>query len=137
MSVAIIIITHGTIGESILQTATDIIGSVPMPVKTISVGMDCDIETEIKKIDQLAKEMSTGDGILILTDLFGSTPSNIASAIKIPDSVVVAGLNLPMLIRVMNYYILPLYELTDKATGGGKDGILACYLDSQNETNSD
>lgn len=133
MSVAIIIITHGTIGESILKTATDIIGTVPMPIKTISIDMDCDTESEIENINKVAEEVSTGDGLLILTDLFGSTPSNIASTIKIPVSAVVAGLNLPMLIRVMNYYALPLYELTDKATGGGKDGILASYLDSRYE----
>ncbi len=72
--------------------------------------------------------MNKSQGFLILTDLFGSTPSNIASRLQQfqeSDKIrIVAGLNLPMLIRVMNYPHLALDELTQKAVSGGKDGVI-------------
>jgi len=133
MSVGILIVTHGTIGQSVLDTATEIIGSSPVPVKTISVEMDCDYDSLIKEVNTVGASLNTGDGILLLTDLFGATPSNIAGDINIPNCIMISGLNLPMLIRVMNYHTLPLYELGDKAIGGGQDGILAYYPDKDNE----
>ena len=129
MSVGILIVTHGNIGQAILDTAIDIIGSSPMQAKAINIDMDCDYDTLLNKVDIAGEKLDSGDGVLVLTDLFGSTPSNIASAITIQNSIVIAGLNLPMLIRLMNYYNLPLYELSDKAIDGGKDGILASYND--------
>lgn len=129
MSVGILIITHGNIGQAILDSAIEIIGSSPIATQAISIDMDCDYDSLLKRVNEAGEKLNSGDGILLLTDLFGSTPSNIASAIKIRDSIVIAGLNLPMLIRVMNYYNLPLYELSDKAIDGGKDGILAYYID--------
>ena len=133
MSVGILIISHENIGHAILNTAKTIIGSIPCPVETISIDMDCDCDTQIKDIKTIANKLNCGDGLLILTDLFGATPSNIASAIDDKNSVLVSGLNLPMLIRVLNYYTLPLYELSDKAIGGGQDGIMAYYPNKINE----
>jgi len=135
MGVSILIVTHGSIGQAILDTASKIIGSTPMTVKALSIDMDSDCESSISQINEIANEINCGDGVLVLTDLFGATPSNIASTINIDDCIVVAGLNLPMLIRVMNYHSLPLFELSDKAVGGGKDGVLAYYLD-KNKTNA-
>lgn len=129
MSVGILIVTHGNIGEAILETATDIIGSSPIPTQVINIGMDGDYDILLNEVNSAGEKLNTGDGILLLTDLFGATPSNLASAINNRNCIVIAGLNLPMLIRVMNYYNLPLYELSDKAIDGGKDGILAYYLD--------
>lgn len=129
MSVSILIVTHGNIGQAILDTAIEIIGSSPMLAKSINIDMDCDYDSLLNKVNAAGEQLDTGDGVLLLTDLFGSTPSNIASAINIQNCIVIAGLNLPMLIRVMNYYNLPLYELSDKAIDGGKDGILAYYID--------
>ena len=67
------------------------------------------------------------DGVLILADMYGSTPSNIANAVKKHGEVAaVAGINLPMLVRVLNYFSLDLAQLTRKALSGGSEGILAC-----------
>lgn len=133
MTVSILIVTHGNIGQAVLDTAIDIIGSSPMPAQAVNIDMDCDYDTLVSEVNAVGKKLDTGDGILLLTDLFGSTPSNIASAINIKNCIVIAGLNLPMLIRVMNYYNLPLYELSDKAIDGGKDGILAYYIDKNHD----
>ena len=67
---------------------------------------------------------------MVLTDLFGATPSNIASKLQKKQEkdeiCIVTGLNLPMLIRVMNYATLTLGELREKAVSGGKDGVICC-----------
>ena len=69
--------------------------------------------------------LDKGDGVLILTDMYGSTPSNIAHRLSQPGKVmVVTGLNLPMMIKVMNYPNLNLTELVDVAVEGGKNGVL-------------
>jgi PTS system ascorbate-specific IIA component len=71
--------------------------------------------------------MDQGQGVLVLTDIFGSTPSNIAASLAEDGRIaVVAGLNLPMLVRVLNYPEDPLEGLTEKAIVGGNRGILAC-----------
>ncbi len=133
MSVSVLIITHDKIGQVILDAAVKIIGSCPMPIRAISIDMDCDYKKKLTKITAIISELDSHTGLLILTDLYGATPSNIATSIDIENSVVVAGLNLPMLIRVMNYNTLPLYELGDKAIGGGKDGVLTYYTDKYNK----
>ncbi|VAW96907.1 hypothetical protein MNBD_GAMMA23-1361 [hydrothermal vent metagenome] len=133
MSVSVLIITHDKIGQVILDAAVKIIGSCPMPIRAISIDMDCDYKKKLTKITAIISELDSHTGLLILTDLYGATPSNIATSIDIENSIVVAGLNLPMLIRVMNYHTLPLYELGDKAIGGGKDGVLTYYTDKYNK----
>ncbi len=127
MSVSVLIITHDHIGQVILDAAVKIIGSCPMPIRAIGIEMDCDYTTKLSDIAMIANELDNDDGLLLLTDLYGATPSNIVTSLKFENSIVIAGLNLPMLIRVMNYHTLPLYELSDKAIGGGKDGVLAYY----------
>jgi len=129
MSVSLLIVTHGNIGQAILDTATEIICSSPIATQVINIDMNGDYDNLLNEVNATGEKLNTGDGILLLTDLFGATPSNLASAMTNRNCVVVAGLNLPMLIRVMNYHNLPLYELSNKAVGGGKDGILAYYLD--------
>ncbi|RUM94396.1 MAG: PTS fructose transporter subunit IIA, partial [Thiothrix sp.] len=89
---------------------------------------------DVDEIDALAEIMCTrlneDKGVLVLTDMYGSTPSNIANRlIRRPEVSVVSGVNLPMLIRVMNYPKLSLPELINKALTGGHDGILLCGED--------
>ena len=75
----------------------------------------------------MVQELDRGDGVLVLTDMYGSTPSNIAAGLQKEGKVsVVAGINLPMLIRVLNYPFLDLAALAEKALSGGRDGILPC-----------
>ena len=77
---------------------------------------------------QTLHEIDQGDGTLILTDMYGSTPSNIAcGASERHDIRIISGLNLPMLIRVLNYPHLNLNELEQKAITGGQDGVISCH----------
>lgn len=135
MGVSILIVTHGNIGQAILDIATKIIGSVPMPIEAIDIDMNTNSDALLTEVNKAVNKINADDGVLILTDLFGATPSNIASLTNLQNAIVVSGINLPMLIRVMNYHSLPLYELSDKAVSGGKDGVLAYYLDKNHAAN--
>lgn len=129
--VNIILITHETVGTALLEAVKMALGVLPLPTTVIAVTHQDDpdkIVAKLKKhVDSLINKDPEQD-FLILTDLFGATPSNIASRLQKcerKDKIdVVAGLNLPMLIRVMNYSTLPLHQLTQKAVSGGKDGII-------------
>jgi PTS system ascorbate-specific IIA component len=125
MSVSLLIVAHAPLGQSFIDVAVDTLGQ--NPIKTEVLDIIRDSEPNIAKIQtqRLVEELDDGDGVLVLTDIFGSTPSNIACALLGMENVrVVTGLNLPMLIRVMNYANLNLNELTEKAVSGGHDGIL-------------
>jgi PTS system ascorbate-specific IIA component len=85
---------------------------------------DDDRDVLEKEVSETIIELDTGQGVLILTDIYGATPSNIACSSTSDTVEIVAGLNLPMLIRVMNYPGLSLAELKQKAVSGGKEGIM-------------
>ncbi|MCG8379771.1 MAG: PTS fructose transporter subunit IIA [Proteobacteria bacterium] len=124
MNVGILIITHSGIGASIFGTARFMIDDCPLNVKLLSANRESDPDELLESASILIKELDKGDGVLILTDLYGSTPSNIAHQLdQYADVKVVTGLNLSMLIRVFNYAELGLTELTEKAYSGGRDGI--------------
>lgn len=129
--VNIILITHETVGTALLDAVKMALGTLPLPTTVIAVTHQDDPDKIVAKLKKHVDSLINKDPdqrFLILTDLFGATPSNIASRLQKceqKDKInVVAGLNLPMLIRVMNYSSLPLEQLTQKAVSGGKDGII-------------
>ena len=110
-----------------LNTVKQTFGSeLPLPTATVELKADADPEDLIPKLKNVVKALDQGDGVLILTDLFGSTPSNVAQKIQAKNIRIVSGLNMPMLIRVMNYAQLNLTELVEKARTGGQCGIIEC-----------
>ena len=127
MSVSLLLITHGDIGHSLLATATRMLGGCPLRAAVLSVTEERQRDGLQAQARQLAQSLDSGDGVLVLTDLFGSTPANIARSLQdIPAVRVLAGVNLPMLVRVFNYPALSLMEMTAKAESGGRDGVLLC-----------
>lgn len=127
MKVGILLITHGAVGKVLLQTAVDVLGVCPLSARALSAPAGCDPEKIHTEALAALKDLDGGDGILVLTDLYGSTPSNIACRLQQLSNVrVVSGLNLPMLIRVLNYPHLDVEELAHKAVTGGRDGVLTC-----------
>lgn len=128
MSVSVLLVTHDRCGEILLNTVIKTFGNLPLPAKTLMVDTMQDPDECKYKLNQLLNFMDQGDGVLILSDLFGATPCNVASSILNQTDVnvrLVCGLNLPMLIRIMNYPQLSLDALAEKAYSGGRDGILA------------
>jgi PTS system ascorbate-specific IIA component len=127
MSVGLLIITHNGTGKDLLNTATRILDSKPLNAETIDVPYDSNPEQLKTQAYSLVEKLNSGDGVLVLTDMYGSTPGNIATALCQEDGInVVAGINLPMLIRVLNYAHLDLDGITDSAITGGKKSIMQC-----------
>ncbi len=125
MKTGLLLITHGQLGQDMLDTTTNILGHCPLRVKAIPVEGDCEPDALLETANQACTDLDQGDGVLVLTDLFGSTPSNIATHLMEKHPVyVISGVNIPMLLRVMNYPDLDLVKLAEKATSGAHDGVI-------------
>jgi PTS system mannose-specific IIA component len=129
MSVGLLLITHGDIAHALHKAAISVIGCSPLRTEIIPVHENDDPEAMISLAIQQTTQLDTGSGVLVLTDMYGSTPSNIACALKQHHVAILSGLNLPMLIRVMNYPTATLAELADKAINAGTDGIVQCSIE--------
>ncbi|HSS65854.1 MAG TPA: PTS fructose transporter subunit IIA [Gammaproteobacteria bacterium] len=128
MSVGVLIITHEGIATAILETAANIFGKCPLRVEVLPAARDCDTDVLRNRVKQKVEQLDDGNGVLVLLDIYGSTPSNVACSVVDEDRVrVISGLNLPMLVRIFNYPTLALPELAKKAVSGGKDGIFVCH----------
>lgn len=125
MSVGLLIITHDGIGPSLLGTTSLMLGGCPLNAKLLMASRDSDPDELTEQARDYINTLNTGDGVLVLTDQYGSTPSNIAAKLKPENRIrVIAGLNLSMLIRVLNYPDMDLDQLAEKALTGGRDGII-------------
>ena len=124
MSIGIILVTHPGVGRAILQTARDIIGHTQLTIRCVEVPIDSISETIQQQLDTCITQFSACTGVLILTDLYAATPHNMASHRVTDNTLVLAGLNLPMLLRVLNYADeTSLSVLYEKAKLGGIRGI--------------
>jgi PTS system ascorbate-specific IIA component len=120
MNIGLLLLTHNDIGAQLLLAAKSTYGSVPYRTELLSI----DHYDLINLAQQYVKVLDSGDGVLILTDMFGSTPSNIAKSFSHKKNVnVISGINLSMLLNIFNYPSLNLKEITQKALEGGKDGV--------------
>ena len=124
--IGILIITHGRFGDSLLECANHMLGKAPPQVASLAVSSKDDPNSVIPEALALVAKVNSGDGVLVLSDMYGATPCNIVTQILQPDVVEgVAGVNLPMLVRVMNYRHEPLSVLVEKALSGGREGVVA------------
>lgn len=126
MTVGLLMITHYELGSSLLKTATKMLGACPLPAEALAVVENSDLELLEAQARQMLRNLDRGQGVLVLTDLYGSTPANIATRLQDKRTAVVSGINLPMLVRVLNYPQLDLQALSQKALSGGRDGVVAC-----------
>jgi PTS system ascorbate-specific IIA component len=128
--VGLLIITHNQIGTALYETATHMLGMCPLMTEVLPVMDDSDPDAMVRQGGELIERLNQGDGVLILTDMYGSTPSNIAARLAVNHHVlVVSGINLPMRVRVRTYPTLGVTELALKAESGGRDGIFYCVPD--------
>ncbi len=125
MRVGILIITHSDIGKQLLLTATSVFGKNPLQVELLSVD-NYDQPNDVKDLaEKYVKFLDNGAGVLVLTDIVGTTPSNIASSINHNNIKIVAGINLSMILNVFNYPDDSLEQLSKKAIEGGMEGVSA------------
>lgn len=127
MTVGLLLITHNEIGAALLHTASRMLGDCPLQTRTLAVTEDRDRDELRIEAQTMAERIDTGEGVLVLTDMYGSTPSNIANALPAGSGRrVLAGVNLSMVVRVLNYPALPLDAMAEKALSGGRDGVMLC-----------
>lgn len=122
--VGLLIITHNNVGGALFDAAISVLGRCPLPFEILPVSQNCNPEERLKKAQEYLQELNQDDGVLVITDMYGSTPSNIATKLAADNVKIVTGLNLPMLLRVMNYPKLSLKNLAEKAVTGGQAGII-------------
>lgn len=125
MSVGVLLMTHEAIGAALAGAARHVLGNLPLDLDVIEVKASADPDSTLTEAIRQGRGLDTGEGVLVLTDLYGSTPCNVAQ--RLPalglNMHSVSGLNLPMLLRVLNYPEQSLDELAQTAASGGRGGI--------------
>ncbi|PKO52467.1 MAG: PTS fructose transporter subunit IIA [Betaproteobacteria bacterium HGW-Betaproteobacteria-2] len=123
--IGILIIAHGTLGESLIHCASHVMGTRPAQLKQLGIGKDDDPCTLLPQAKKLVEELDQGDGVLILSDIYGATPCNMVNQLVVAGRVEgVAGVNLPMLVRTLTYRHNDLRTLIAKALSGGREGVI-------------
>jgi PTS system ascorbate-specific IIA component len=123
--IGILIISHGTLGECLIHCASHMLNKRPPKLRQIGVTAQDDPVLLVPQARKLIKELDEGDGVLVLTDMYGGSPSNIAAKLVIPNKIeAIAGVNLPMLIRALTYRDKSMQMMITKAISGGCEGVL-------------
>lgn len=123
--VGILIVSHGTFGEALIRCASHVLGARPERVAEVSVMVNDDPDEVLQKARKLARELDEGDGVLVLADICGGTPCNVATRLLESGRIEgLSGVSLPMLIRALTYRNEPLESVLSKAMSGGLEGVL-------------
>jgi len=123
--IGILIITHGRLGEALIDSAAHVLGKPLERVQTLSVTTTDQPEPMHTRASVMVRALDRGHGVLVLSDICGGTPCNIATRLGIEGQVeTVSGVNLPMLIRALTYRNLALPEVVEKALSGGHEGVI-------------
>jgi PTS system mannose-specific IIA component len=122
--IGILIVTHGILAREFLSVAEHVVGKQPH-VATICIGPEDDIERCRNDILAAVASVEKGSGVVILTDMFGGTPSNLAISVMVPGKIeVIAGINVPMLIKLISVRAsLPLMTAVMTAQDAGRKYI--------------
>ena len=129
--IGILLLTHNGLGDSLVDCVRHVLGNVPANLKVMPVLADDDPQRKEEEGRALIAQLDTGNGVLLLSDMFGATPCNIARRLYQPGRVEgVCGVNLPMLLRAVCYSNQPLAEVMQKALESGRTCILSMDSDS-------
>jgi len=122
--VGILIVAHGTLGESLIHCASHVLGSRPLQLMQLGVTVHDDPQAILPQAFRMVKILDDGSGVLVLSDILGATPCNVACKLLVPGRVEgVAGVSLPMLVRALTYRNEPLAKIVEKAVSGGCEGV--------------
>ena len=123
--IGILLITHGTFGESLIQNVCHVLNKRPPLIGQLGVAAQDDPLDMLPMARVLLNEVDEGEGVLVLTDILGATPSNLALKLLDPGRIEgVAGVSLPMLLRALTYRKNGMDTLLKKAISGGHDGVI-------------
>ena len=121
----LLILAYNNLGHDITDAATHILGMELQQLRILPVSYDDTPEKLEDQLKQVIDDLNTEPGLIILTDIFGATHTNTAGKFLVPGKIdLISGLNLPMLLRIINYRHLPFEELVDRAVSGGREGII-------------
>lgn len=123
--IGIFLITHGTLGEALIQCACHVLNKRPDNVSQLGLSGQDDPLDILPEARRLLATVDKGHGVVILTDIYGATPANVARKLLEPGRVEgIAGVNLPMLLRVLTYRERDMNTLVERAITGGCEGVL-------------
>jgi len=123
--IGILILAHGELGRGLAASATHVLGYAPTQMEASPVDDRMTTDDIKRGIEEALHRLDSGQGVLILADIYGATHTNIACRFLARGHVeLVAGVNLPMLLRVLNYRHLDFPALVAKALSGGPEGIV-------------
>ena len=123
--IGILLITHGSYGEALVQNACHVLNKRPPQLNQLGLSAQDDPLDLLPLARQMLHLVDDGDGVLLMTDIFGATPSNLALKLLEPGRVEgLTGVNLPMLLRALHYRDKGMATLLVRARDGGRDGIL-------------
>ena len=126
--IGILLVSHGAFGESLIHCASHVLGRRPLYVRQLGVTVHDVPEEILPTAEDLIRFLDQGQGVLVMTDIYGATPSNIAAQLLKPGRVEgLAGVNLPMLIRALTYREEPLETAVAKALSGGTEGVMRMF----------
>jgi PTS system mannose-specific IIA component len=124
--IGILIVSHGAFGESLIHSASHVLGRRPLYLRQLGVTVHDDPDAILPVAQDLIRFLDKDAGVLVMTDIYGATPSNIAARRLQPGRVEgLAGVNLPMLIRALTYREeQPLLEVRELALAGATEGVV-------------
>jgi PTS system ascorbate-specific IIA component len=123
--IGVLIVAHGSLGDSLVQAVTHVLGARPPQFEVISVAASDDPAALLPAARATIDRLDTGDGVVVFSDIFGATPSNLAGKLVRPGRIeLIAGVNLPMLVRAFTYRTRGMDMLVKKAISGGCEGVL-------------
>src|SRR5215471_15405709 len=127
--IGVLIVAHTPLASALAAGASHVYSCAPeragSQVRVLDVQPDADVTATVEQARRLIAEIDSGTGVLVLTDVFGSTPGNVAARLAETGRVaVVAGVNLPMLLRALCYRDGKLGDTVEKAVAGGTQGVL-------------
>ena len=128
--IGVLIVAHGAFGEALIHSASHALGKRPLRVRQVGVTVHDDPEAILPQARDLVAQLDEGEGVLVLTDIYGATPGNIALQLLVPGRVEgISGVNLPMLVRAFTYRTKGMDTLVKKAISGGCEGVLHVDVD--------
>ena len=123
--IGLVILAQKEMGEGLLNAVEHVLGTRPSGLEVQPIDYHQSPETLTQALTVRLQKIDQGDGVLILVDIYGSSHTNAACWLLSPGRIeLVSGVNLPMLVRVLNYRHLPMNELLRKAQSGGTEGIV-------------
>lgn len=123
--IGLLLITHYTYGESLIQSVHHVLNTVPPQLEQLGVMEKDDPLDLLPRAREVVKQLDSGNGVLVMTDMYGGSPANIAMKLLVPGRIEgLAGVNLPMLLRALTYRDKNMETLVMRATTGGRDGVV-------------